>query len=631
MLHSLLHGRKRALLGRRARLTVIAALFAAGQQGFHGETYDPNTLLARRNGLTYSEQFDNAIWTKTTGVTVTPNTHLAPDGTVSADTLDSSAGNQLTSPTVVAAIGAAYTSSQHFLKTSGSTYTPSLYLVVGSTIYAARINTDTGVATAISAGGFTAPMAVSASDEGLFWRLQVTGVNLNGSTADQRVYPNMNASGGVAAGSQVIWGAQLEKGAAASAYQKVTDWNTEYMAAAAALVKQWTDNARTVPMTAVEQTLGGWDDRSGRGNHATQATANSRPKLSARVSLLTQTTTLGSDWSKGNVGSTSPSVTTGIADDSGGTSACRVGFGATVGGADYSRIAFLMAPTASGSYKRRAKVRASTGADIGKTLHCYVTDGAGVVGLQSVVLTAAWQLVESFSTLTAGVGRQFAFGNLSTDNGGVVQGAFSADICDPDCRTAADAALNIPAYQRVNTAADYDTVGFKHFPLYDGSDDYLAAASGGGGSAGFLFCAAVTPTGGAGTSRVLWSDRGTNTGYRVMLNTSNQVEMSAGNGTAYTSVATAGALPVGETHIVTAWDDGTNLCVQIDNGTVATVARPVVVGGTAGWTQCRTNGASSGYFPGRLPDVTYRQSDCGDAQRAQLKQYHADLAGYTLV
>ena len=39
------------------------------------------------NRLTYSEQFDNAVWTKTAGVTVTPNASLAPDGTVTADSI----------------------------------------------------------------------------------------------------------------------------------------------------------------------------------------------------------------------------------------------------------------------------------------------------------------------------------------------------------------------------------------------------------------------------------------------------------------------------------------------------------------------------------------------------------------
>lgn len=41
----------------------------------------------------------------------------------------------------------------------------------------------------------------------------------------------------------------------------------------------WQDNARTTPVTAVEQTVGCIDDKSGNGNHAIQATSGSRPVL----------------------------------------------------------------------------------------------------------------------------------------------------------------------------------------------------------------------------------------------------------------------------------------------------------------------------------------------------------------
>lgn len=52
------------------------------------------------------------------------------------------------------------------------------------------------------------------------------------------------------------------------------------------------DSAGTTPVTAVEQPVGRMLDKSGRGNHATQATSASRPVLSARVNLLTATSTL---------------------------------------------------------------------------------------------------------------------------------------------------------------------------------------------------------------------------------------------------------------------------------------------------------------------------------------------------
>jgi hypothetical protein len=52
------------------------------------------------------------------------------------------------------------------------------------------------------------------------------------------------------------------------------------------------DSAGTTPVTAVEQPVGKILDKSGRGNHATQATAASRPVLSARVNLLLASATM---------------------------------------------------------------------------------------------------------------------------------------------------------------------------------------------------------------------------------------------------------------------------------------------------------------------------------------------------
>lgn len=54
----------------------------------------PSLLLEKQstNLLTYSEQFDNANWTKN-GATITANTTISPDGTQNADTLTGASGN----------------------------------------------------------------------------------------------------------------------------------------------------------------------------------------------------------------------------------------------------------------------------------------------------------------------------------------------------------------------------------------------------------------------------------------------------------------------------------------------------------------------------------------------------------
>src|SRR5690606_22013677 len=46
-----------------------------------------------------------------------------------------------------------------------------------------------------------------------------------------------------------------------------------------------------------------------------------------------------------------------------------------------------------------------------------------------------------------------------------------------DLRLTSDAALDQPAYQRVNTSTDYDTQNFIHYLKFDGTDDSLQTPS----------------------------------------------------------------------------------------------------------------------------------------------------------
>ena len=166
---------------------------------------------------------------------------------------------------------------------------------------------------------------------------------------------------------------------------------------------------------------------------------------------------------------------------------------------------------------------------------------------------------------------------------------------------------------------------------YDGVDDKHSQSAGGGSTTQFFLCAGIKPEGGAGAVRVLWSDAGTNTGYIVRLNASNQLELAAGNGTAYTTIATVATLDVGTAYVVTVWDDGTNLNVQVNNGAVASVARPVVAAGTATASIGSDNGAATGWFNGLIYSLIQVKDDAGtDAERASAKAYVASKSGVTL-
>lgn len=150
------------------------------------------------------------------------------------------------------------------------------------------------------------------------------------------------------------------------------------------------DAAGTTPVTAVEQPVGRILDKSGRGNHATQTTATSRPVLSARVNLLTATETLATQ-----------TVTT----------------------------------------------RATS-----QTLRF---EGAGTVTLSGTA-TGTYSAGSHSVTTTAG--------NLTLTVSGTVT---KADL------RATNMGVGLPAYQRVNTATDYDTAGFPHYLRFDGVDDWL--------------------------------------------------------------------------------------------------------------------------------------------------------------
>lgn len=381
------------------------------------------------------------------------------------------------------------------------------------------------------------------------------------------------------------------------------------------------DSAGTVPVTAVEQPVGRMLDKSGRGNHATQATTTKRPVLSRRVNGLTE--------SEFRNGVTDAPTRGGLV-----TGTTMAGYlGALAFGHD--------GVTSSYAYKYFTNVL-----DVPYTISVVVemTDGlppvfvggstpAGAENTFALVLGNVPVAMANHIVRELGDGRYRVTGTAVGTGGtncGVVKyntnSSRTFKVTAYDLRLATDA--NLP-YQRVNTTSDYDA-GPDKFPAYrraDGVDDSLASSTGGGGTTGFFFSAAISPLGSAGTNRTLFSDAGTNTGYIVRLNTGNQLELAAGNGTAYTTIATTSTLVVGASNVVQAWDDGTNLNVKIDTGPTASIARPVVSAGTAGYTLYQDNGASTRYFNGRSYGEIYRKdSGLTQSQREAVAVYQRQKA-----
>lgn len=388
------------------------------------------------------------------------------------------------------------------------------------------------------------------------------------------------------------------------------------------------DAAGTTPVTAVEQPVGRILDKSGRGNHATQSTTTKRPVLSRRVNLVLNSEFGGAvagapgtpptGWVNGAVTGALVESATGIRFVTDGTRrTINSAFSVMPNGVIVARVKGVVSTSGVSVQVSSIVGNPHPAVIVGVS---YKVNGVAVA-VNYVMPVGAFDIE---CTLTAS-----ASGGSSVLQVGLgVPAASTGDVTLLTASLTLATDANLP-YQRVNTATDYDADPIK-FPAYrklDGVDDSHVSATGGGGTAGFFFSASVTPQGGAGTARTLFSDAGTNTGYIVRLNASNQLELAAGNGTAYTTIATAGTLAVGSTDIVQAWDDGTNLNVKIGNGATASVARPTVSAGTAGYTMGQDNGASTGYFNGRVYSTIYRKdSGLTQVQREAVALYQRQKA-----
>jgi hypothetical protein len=189
--------------------------------------HDPTTIEFQ-NLLTYSQQFDNAAWTKTRS-SISANATVAPDGTTTADKLveDSTAS-------------ATHLTFQAASVTNGTSYAWSTYAKAGERSIIRMLSLTAGFAADVyfnlSSGTVSTTVSGTGSIEpvGNGW-YRCTVVNTATSSVSVGLALYLVQSGttssytGDGSSGLYIWGAQLNTGATALPYkQTVTQSLTEY-------------------------------------------------------------------------------------------------------------------------------------------------------------------------------------------------------------------------------------------------------------------------------------------------------------------------------------------------------------------------------------------------------------------
>lgn len=394
------------------------------------------------------------------------------------------------------------------------------------------------------------------------------------------------------------------------------------------------DSAGTLPYTALEQPVGRVLDRSGRGNHASQVTSTARGVVSALVNRLVNTDNPAAWEFSGTRFSAGAKTGGGWPLTALVTNSQLVGVNTVypIGSTTINQYATLVrcieakAGTAThlyfgGGYSLGAVVRLTDGVVeyIASGMTADVTSIGGGYYRITVRISGS-----TFSTTVLGNVIGWGLGQTSGSISPAGQVGTTVFVRNPDYGLYPLAFTGAVRHQRVNTSTDYDSVGFPKYAKVDGVDDNYTCG-GGGSTTGFYYSDVIRPNG-AGNRTLLYNGAFSLKSGVIISLSSNKFNVAIGNGSAYVPLLSAQTLTNGELVHVAAWDDLTNVYLQINGGTIQSMARPAMLAGPP--TINLYNTGAFEHYNGQITEPIYRAGPPPNAyEREVIRNYQMQKAG----
>ena len=241
------------------------------------------------------------------------------------------------------------------------------------------------------------------------------------------------------------------------------------------------DAAGKVPVTAMEQPVGRWLDKSGNGNHATQSMTASRPVVSARYNLLTKTEQLNDTvWNAGASVTYAGSNGYSVARNS-STTETRIRQAITIPPSPVSITLRVKIKANSVTWAKLRLLSIDSSPSVSDD-YAFFNVSNGTVGSFGSLVTSAKIYpdgdffvceISGVSLPSSSGAPQFvdicpaAYNGAPSGNGSIGESIY---VKQPELVFSSNSNMK---YQRVTTATDYDTVGFKKYLKFDGIDDFM--------------------------------------------------------------------------------------------------------------------------------------------------------------